>query len=93
MLNRYGPWMDTNTVIPLSVDRCMVIFDYYYEGDPEVDFVNKSMSASDQVQQEDIEICRIVQRGLGSGAYDQGLYAPRFEAPMFHFHRLLHGRG
>jgi len=90
MVNRYGRWMDTNTVIPLARHRCLVVFDYYYQGTPDEAFLEKSMVASDQVQQEDIEICHLVQRGLGSGAYDQGVYAPRFEAPMFHFHRLLH---
>eukprot|EP00878_Enallax_costatus_P036372 GHUV01040836.1.p1 GENE.GHUV01040836.1~~GHUV01040836.1.p1 ORF type:complete len:414 (+),score=106.34 GHUV01040836.1:946-2187(+) len=36
MINRYGPWMDTNVVVPLtgsSTDRCKVIFDYWLEAD------------------------------------------------------------
>jgi choline monooxygenase len=90
MINRYGPWMDTNTVIPLSFDCCLVIFDYYHEGPLETGFLEQSLVASDQVQQEDIEICNRVQAGLDSGVYDQGVYAPGFEAPMLHFHRLLH---
>ncbi|MFP6621089.1 MAG: SRPBCC family protein, partial [Pirellulaceae bacterium] len=85
-----GPWMDTNTVIPLSVDRCLVVFDYYHEGPVEPSFREDSLLASDRVQQEDIDICTRVQAGLGSGAYDQGIYAPAFESPMLHFHRLLH---
>jgi len=90
MINRYGPWMDTNTVIPVSIDRCLVIFDYYHEGPLETDFLEQSLVASDRVQQEDIEICNRVQAGLNSGIYDQGVYAPGFEAPMLHFHQLLH---
>ena len=90
MINRYGPWMDTNTVIPLSADRCLIVFDYYHEGPPETEFLEQSLTASDQVQQEDIEICHRVQVGLNSGVYEQGVYAPGFEAPMLHFHRLLH---
>ncbi len=90
MVNRYGPWMDTNTVIPLSFDSCLIVFDYYHEGSPETGFLEQSLVASDQVQQEDIEICNRVQAGLNSGVYDQGVYAPGFEAPMLHFHRLLH---
>lgn len=89
MINRYGPWMDTNTVIPLSVDRCLVVFDYYHEGPVETAFLDNSLLASDRVQQEDIDICNRVQAGLGSGSYDQGIYAPAFEAPMLQFHRLL----
>ena len=26
MLNRYGPWLDTNVVVPLAPDRCKVVF-------------------------------------------------------------------
>jgi len=90
MVNRYGPWMDTNAVIPLSAESCLVVFDYYHEGSPESGFLEQSLVASDQVQQEDIEICHRVQAGLNSGIYQQGVYAPGFEAPMLHFHRLLH---
>ncbi|KAL9325916.1 hypothetical protein ACSQ67_006561 [Phaseolus vulgaris] len=31
MINRYGPWMDTNLVVPLGPNKCKVIFDYYLE--------------------------------------------------------------
>ena len=89
MINRYGPWMDTNTILPLDIDRCMTIFDYYYEGTPDQHVLERALTASDQVQKEDMEICDMVQAGLESGAYDQGVYAPRFEAPMHHFHKLM----
>ena len=89
MINRYGPWMDTNTVLPLALDQCLVIFDYYHAGLPETDFLEQSLRASDQVQQEDMQICRRVQAGLNSEVYQQGVYAPGFEAPMLHFHKLL----
>jgi choline monooxygenase len=37
MVNRYGPWMDTNTVIPTSPSSCVVVFDYYLDQEaPEV---------------------------------------------------------
>eukprot|EP01018_Ginkgo_biloba_P006536 Gb_35417 [translate_table: standard] len=31
MINRYGPWMDTNLVLPLGTSQCQVIFDYFLE--------------------------------------------------------------
>ncbi|PIA43672.1 hypothetical protein AQUCO_01800022v1 [Aquilegia coerulea] len=31
MINRYGPWMDTNLVLPLGPNKCQVIFDYFLE--------------------------------------------------------------
>lgn len=89
MLNRYGAWLDTNSVIPLSANRCLTVFDYFHETQPEPDALAKALADSDRVQQEDIQICHMVQAGLESGAYQQGIYASKFEEPMFHFHRLL----
>ena len=89
MINRYGPWMDTNLVLPLDAQRCAVVFDYYFEGQPAPDVLAAALSASETVQREDEEISDLVQEGLESGAY-RGLYAPRFEAPMLQFHQLLH---
>jgi len=31
MVNRYGPWLDTNTCIPTGQFSCRVIFDYYLD--------------------------------------------------------------
>lgn len=91
MLNRYGPILDTNLVVPLGPHRSRVVFDYWFEtavADDEA-FVDESLAASRRVQDEDTMICESVQRGLASGAYDRGRYAPSFEAPMHHFHRLV----
>ncbi|GAB4820063.1 hypothetical protein N2152v2_007109 [Parachlorella kessleri] len=93
MINSYGPWIDTNVVLPTGPESCKVIFDYYLEHSraQDKDFVAASLAASDQVQQEDIGLCESVQRGLASPAYDVGRYVPRFEGAMHHFHRLLNG--
>jgi len=94
MLNRYGPILDTNYVVPLSHDTTRVVFDFYFqetEGPAAKEFIEKSLAASDKVQEEDGMICESVQRGLGSPAYDRGIYAPKIETPAHHFHRLLAG--
>jgi choline monooxygenase len=90
MINRYGPMMDTNWVVPLSVNRTRVVFDYFFEASHAADaaFVERSLAASHVVQVEDTAVCESVQRGLASGCYQQGPYAAA-EAPMFAFHRLL----
>lgn len=31
MINRYGPWLDTNIVYPISANRCEIVFDYFLE--------------------------------------------------------------
>ncbi len=93
MINRYGPMMDINVVLPLSHDRTQVIFEYYFQGGEgdgiTSEFVEKSLLASHTVQEEDVSICESVQEGLGSPAYDRGRYAPALEHGMHHFHRLL----
>ena len=94
MLNRYGPWLDTNTVVPTGPRSCTVRFDYFLEESSglqhDAKYVESALRASDLVQQEDEYLCHSVQGGLESDAYSQGRYVPRFETPMFHFHQRLH---
>lgn len=92
MLNRYGPILDTNWVVPLGHDRTRVVFDFYFletEGPEARGFIEKSVAASHRVQEEDVFISESVQTGLGSPAYDRGIYAPEIEMAAYHFHRLL----
>lgn len=92
MINRYGPMMDTNWVVPLGPDRTLTVFDYYFDfraGPPSEDFIRRSLAASHQVQVEDVGICESVQIGLGSPAYDRGRYAPSLEIGEYHFHQML----
>jgi choline monooxygenase len=92
MLNRYGPILDTNLVVPMGHDRTRVIFDFYFrdvEGPSAREFIERSIDASHRVQEEDVSICESVQKGLGSPAYDRGIYAPGVEMAAYHFHRLL----
>ncbi|GAC1616269.1 MAG: aromatic ring-hydroxylating dioxygenase subunit alpha [Candidatus Acidiferrum sp.] len=92
MINAYEGVMDTNLVLPLGVDKCAVIFDYYF-GDisASAEKHNKeSIAVSEKVQDEDVAICDAVQRGLGSRAYVAGRLSVRREAGEHLFHRLLH---
>jgi choline monooxygenase len=91
MLNWYEGYLDTNLVLPLGVDRCEVIFDFYF-GDTresQMPYIRESMGVSERVQQEDIIICDGVQRGLSSRAYQAGRLSVRREAGEHLFHRLL----
>ncbi|XP_007034364.2 PREDICTED: choline monooxygenase, chloroplastic isoform X1 [Theobroma cacao] len=92
MINRYGPWMDTNLVIPLGPRRCLVVFDYFLEASLKDDkaFIERSLVDSERVQMEDITLCEGVQRGIESPAYCSGRYAPTVEKAMHHFHCLLY---
>jgi choline monooxygenase len=91
MLNWYEGYLDTNLVVPLAVDRCEVIFDFYF-GDTsaaQMPYIHESIGVSERVQQEDIVICKGVQRGLGSRAYQAGRLSVRRETGEHLFHRLL----
>lgn len=88
MLNILPGRLQTNTVIPLGVGRCGVVFDSYYaEGDDARR--DADVAFSDQVQHEDIGICEDVQRGLASGSYVPGRLNPLRETGVHHFHELL----
>lgn len=91
MLNWYEGYLDTNLVIPLDVDRCEVIFDFYFAdvSEARMPYIRESIAVSERVQQEDIAICDGVQRGLQSRAYQAGRLSVRREAGEHLFHRLL----
>lgn len=88
MLNCYEGVMDTNLVLPLAVERTRVVFDFYFAEN--VSERERSIAVAERVQQEDIDICESVQRGLGSRAYRAGRLSVRREAGEHLFHRLLH---
>jgi len=92
MVNAYEGVMDTNLVLPLSVDKCAVVFDYYFAdvSDAARARNRESIAVSEIVQDEDEAICDSVQRGLGSRAYVAGRLSVRREAGEHLFHRLLH---
>jgi choline monooxygenase len=92
MINAYEGVMDTNLVLPLAVDKCAVVFDYYFADiSAAAEARNReSIAVSEKVQDEDMAICDSVQRGLGSRAYVAGRLSMRREGGEHLFHRLLH---
>ncbi len=92
MINAYSGVMDTNLVLPLGVDKCAVIFDYYFAdtSSAAAKHHQESIAVSEKVQDEDMAICDSVQRGLNSRAYVAGRLSVRREAGEHLFHRLLH---
>lgn len=92
MINAYSGVMDTNLVLPLGVDKCAVIFDYYFAdiSTAAEKHHSESIAVSEKVQAEDMAICDSVQRGLRSRAYVAGRLSVRREAGEHLFHRLLH---
>jgi choline monooxygenase len=91
MINCYEGYMDTNLVIPVDVDHCRVIFEFYFGdvGESRREYNVQSIAVGDRVQSEDLGICEDVQRGLKSRAYGAGRLSVRREAGEHLFHRLL----
>jgi choline monooxygenase len=91
MINCYEGYMDTNLVLPLDVDHCRVVFDFYFDdiSDRRREYNRQSVAVGARVQDEDLGICEAVQRGLKSRAYGAGRLSMRREAGEHLFHRLL----
>ncbi|HEV7554489.1 MAG TPA: SRPBCC family protein, partial [Kofleriaceae bacterium] len=89
MLNWYDGYLDTNVVVPLSVDRTKVIFEFYFDDLGQTERNRASMAVSERIQDEDHAICESVHRGLGSRAYRAGRLSVRREAGENLFHKLL----
>lgn len=92
MLNLYPDNLQANLILPLGPDRTATIFEWFYleHADGATwENLHQSIAFSDQVQQEDIEICEAVQRGLGSRAYTQGRFSVKRENGVHHFHALV----
>ena len=86
--------MQTNVVIPVSHDRTIVAFEWFATNPP-ADVTTDPASSrlvafSDEIQDEDIDICQTVQRNLRSRVYDRGRYSAARENGVHHFHSLLH---
>ncbi len=91
MINWYEGVLDTNLVRPLAIDRTEVIFDFHFADVSEAARERNlaSIEVGDRIQQEDLDICESVQRGLRSRAYNAGRLSVRREAGEHLFHRLL----
>ena len=91
MINCYEGYMDTNLVLPIDVDHCRVIFEFYFAevSDSRRAHNEQSVAVGARVQDEDLGICEAVQRGLKSRVYGAGRLSARREAGEHLFHRLL----
>lgn len=92
MLNIYLGMLQINVIVPLSHDRTLTIFEWFFSdpGTPATwDNLQSSIEFSDEIQKEDIEICEYVWRNLQTGIYTQGRYSAKRENGVHHFHQLL----
>jgi choline monooxygenase len=93
MINWYDGVLDTNFVVPRGVDQTEVIFDFYFPDVASEEARQRNLASVEvgqRIQDEDVAICKSVQRGLNSRAYNAGRLSVRREAGEHLFHRLLH---
>jgi phenylpropionate dioxygenase-like ring-hydroxylating dioxygenase large terminal subunit len=92
MLNIYPDNVSTNLIVPISQDKTLTIFEWFFHDIASAIVqgrMKKAIAFSDEVQQEDIGLCESVQRGLQSALYDRGRYSVKRENGVHHFHMLL----
>jgi choline monooxygenase len=93
MLNIYPDNLSINIILPLDHERTLTIFEWYF-AQPGTgagwESMQQTISFSDEIQQEDIEICETVQKGLKSRSYDQGRFSVQRENGVHHFQSLVY---
>jgi choline monooxygenase len=92
MLNVYPDNIQTNVIVPLSHEKTLTIFEWFFHeaaSEKNQESIKRAIAFSDEVQQEDIGLCESVQRGLRSSTYDRGRYSVKRENGVHHFHMLL----
>ena len=92
MLNIYPDNVSTNLIVPISHDKTLTIFEWFFQdvaASAVQERIQRAVAFSDQVQREDIGLCESVQRGLRSATYDRGRYSVKRENGVHHFHILL----
>ncbi|MGB1288008.1 MAG: aromatic ring-hydroxylating oxygenase subunit alpha [Aggregatilineales bacterium] len=93
MLNIYMDNISINIILPEGHDKTLTIFEWYFEqpGTGEGwESMQQIIAFSDEIQQEDIELCEIVQKGLQSRTYDRGRFSALRENGVHHFQTLVH---
>lgn len=93
MLNVYMDNVSINIILPIDQQRTLTIFEWYFEqpgSGAGWESMQNVITFSDQIQQEDIEICEIVQKGLQSRSYERGRFSVKRENGVHHFQSLVH---
>ena len=89
MLNCYPDNVSLNIIVPLSADRTLAIFEWYFPEQALASDVPKTtVGFSDEIQIEDGRICEVVHRNLKSRSYERGRFSVKQEKGVHHFHRL-----
>lgn len=86
-LNIYADGMNLELMIPTGPQSMTLSYCYLFK--PEAKSRQKTISMSEEVTQEDIQICEIVQENLAAGIYDTGILSPKHEQGVAYFQSLV----
>lgn len=90
ILNVYCDNFSTNLIVPLSSEKTLTVFEWYFlEPEKNQEKIKATVEFSDEIQIEDINICETVQKNLHSRTYTNGRYSAKRENGVHHFHGLV----
>ena len=81
--------LQTNIIEPINASSCNVYFDYYFENEEDLESIQEDISFSEEVQNEDINICERIQIGLESDGFDHGVFSKKYETGVSHFQSYI----
>jgi phenylpropionate dioxygenase-like ring-hydroxylating dioxygenase large terminal subunit len=89
-INIFGgqPNISIGPIVPLTPGRTYRFLDYFFGPDVEPAWIDDLLAFDDQVGREDRALVEGVQRGVGSGALEQGVLMSRSEQLIGHFQAL-----
>lgn len=93
MINRYGPWLDVDTIVPSDDASCVVHKSWFLERDFDASdregYIRNSIRESEAVHDEDVFLCENAQLGMLSRGYETSRYVPTKQVAAYHFHKRL----
>ncbi|OZI11224.1 (2Fe-2S)-binding protein [Bacillaceae bacterium SAS-127] len=78
----------TSQIIPISPNQSLAIYNYYFQTNEISEEQEELIKFVDQVRKEDFELVELLQSGLHTKAFSQGIYSPS-ENGLKHFHNLI----
>jgi choline monooxygenase len=93
MLNVYLDNTSINIIIPIDAETTLTVFEWYFEQPGTGEgwgSMQDVIAFSDEIQQEDIQLCEWVQKGLKSKVYNKGRFSVLRENGVHHFQSLVH---
>jgi choline monooxygenase len=85
----YGPCFYTLQVNPLAVNKTRLTYTFHFSETATEEHVTSFRAFVDQITDEDLSICELVQKNLEAGIYQQGVLNPTRENGVAYFHSLV----